>query len=123
MYVIFIFSAVSFGAPVLYGLSSYLVDVMTNVISKVDIPAEDLGTMSMPLTITKVSISPQFVMTYVVVSLVMTSVMGSLILGLISKGEGKQGFKLMPILIAISILVFFSVRFLVSVLLSGLLTF
>jgi flagellar protein FlaJ len=123
MYVIFIFSAVSFGAPLLYGLSSFLVDVMTNVISKVDIPAENMGTMSMPLTITKVSITPQFVMTYVITSLIMTSVMGSFILGLISKGEEKHGFKLIPILIAISLLVFFSVRFLVSALLSGLITF
>jgi pilus assembly protein TadC len=120
MYVIFIFAAVSFGAPVLYGLSSFLVDVMQNVISKVDIP-KDVGAMNMPLTITKVSISSDFVMTYVITSLVMTSVMGSLILGLISKGEEKQGFKLIPILIAVSILIFFSVRFLVSQLLGGLL--
>lgn len=123
MYVIFIFSAVCFGAPLLYGLSSFLVDVMTNVISKVDIPKESMGTLSMPLTITKVSITPEFVMTYVVTSLVMTAVMGSLILGLISKGEEKQGFKLIPILIAVSILIFFSVRFLVSALLGGLLSF
>ncbi|MFH1210852.1 MAG: type II secretion system F family protein [archaeon] len=123
MYVIFIFSAVSFGAPMLYGLSSFLVDVMKDVISKVEIPTDSVSTMNMPLTITKVSVSSEFIMTYVITSLVMTSVMGSLILGLISKGEEKQGFKLVPILVAISLLVFFTVRFLVSSLLSGLLTF
>jgi len=122
MYIIFIFSAVGFGAPVLYGLSSFLVDVMKDVISKVDIPKENISTMSMPLTITKVSISSEFIMTYIITSLVMTSVMGSLILGLISKGEEKQGFKLIPILIAISLLIFFSVRFLISLLLGGLMS-
>ncbi len=122
MYVIFIFSAVTFGAPLLYGLSSFLVDVMKEVISKVEIPRESISTMSMPLTISKVSISSEFIMTYVITSLVMTSVMGSLILGLISKGEEKQGFKLIPILIAVSVLIFFAVRFIVSTLLGGLLT-
>lgn len=123
MYIIFIFSAVGFGAPLLYGLSSFLVDVMKEVISKVEIPTESTGPMSMPLTITKVSISSEFVMTYVLTSLVMTSFMGSLIMGLISRGEEKQGFKLVPILIAISIVVFFAVRFLISKLLGGLLEF
>ncbi|MFH1331779.1 MAG: type II secretion system F family protein [archaeon] len=121
MYVIFIFSAVSFGAPLLYGLSSFLVDVMQDIISKVEIPEESVGTMSMPLTISQVSISSEFIMTYVITSLIMTAVMGSLILGLISKGEEKQGFKLVPIMIAVSLLIFFAVRFLVSALLGGLL--
>ncbi|MDP2908185.1 MAG: type II secretion system F family protein, partial [Nanoarchaeota archaeon] len=121
MYVIFIFSAVGLGAPMLYGLSSFLVEVMTNVLGKVEIPKTT--TMSMPINITQVSISIDFVIKYVITSLIITSILGSMVLGLINKGEEKQGLKYAPVLIGITLAVFFLVRFFINNLLTGLFTF
>ena len=121
MYVIFIFVAVGFGAPMLYALSSFLVEVLTNVLSSVEIP--QTGTLDLPVSITQVSISLDFVTKYVITALVVTSILGSMVLGLISKGEEKQGLKYAPILVAVTLAVFFVIRFLISTLLSGLFSF
>lgn len=121
MYVIFIFAAVGLGAPMLYALSSFLVEVLTNVLGSVDIPQGT--TMSMPINITQVGIGVDFVIKYVITSLVITSILGSMALGLISKGEEKQGLKYAPILIGVTLAVFFIIRFFIKNMLSGLFAF
>src|SRR3989344_3761980 len=78
LYIIFIFIAVGFGAPMLFGLSSYLVEI----------------------------------------TIVMSCIMGSFIIGLIAKGNVRDGFKYIPILLLISMTVFFGSRFLIKNLLS-----
>lgn len=120
MYVVFIFTAIGFGAPVLYALSSFLVEVMQRIISRVEIPKETASMINMPLTITNISINSEFVIMYATISLIITAALGSLILGEISKGEEKQGLRIMPILIALSLVLFFVARFVVSKLLGGL---
>src|SRR3989338_4839333 len=55
LYVIFIFIAVGLGAPVLFGLSSYLVEIMTATLANVDIPPT-AQTANLPLSLTKVTI-------------------------------------------------------------------
>ena len=52
--------------------------------------------------------------------MIATSIMGSLIIGLISRGKEKEGFKYIPILIVVTISLFFIVRFLIRNLLAGL---
>jgi len=119
-YVIFVFAAVCVGAPLLYALSTFLVEVLKNVIQNVEIPDT---TVNVPLTISEISIGSSFVMNYVIIALLTTSLLGSYIIGLISKGNGKQGLKLAPLMIGIGLLIFFTVRFLISSLLSGLIGF
>ncbi len=119
MYVIFIFSAICFGAPLLFGLSSFLVDVLTETLGGIDIPQEaGIGT-ALPMSFTEVHISSDFVVTFSIVFLITASVLGSLILGLIYKGKEREGIKFMPILIVISLIVFFLSRFAISNMLQG----
>jgi len=120
IYVIFIFTAIGFGAPVLFGLSSFLIDVMTDLFSKIEIPTTTGTGLNLPLTFSKVLIEPSFVMQYTITSMIVTSIMGSLVLGLIAKGKEKEGLKFIPILICITLPLFFLVKFLISNLLSGL---
>jgi len=119
IYVIFIFTAIAFGAPMLFGLSSFLVEVITDIFDKIEIP-ENTGTAFIPLSFTSVSIEPSFVLRYTITSMIVTSILGSLVLGLISKGKEKEGLKYIPILITITISLFFLVKFLIGSLLSGL---
>jgi archaeal flagellar protein FlaJ len=119
VYVIFIFSAIGFGAPMLFGLSSFLIEVITDIFSRIEIPTADVAS-TLPLSFSKVSITPKFVNTYVIISMMITSIMGSLIIGLISKGKEKEGLKYMPLLILLTLILFFTVKFLIGTLLSGL---
>src|SRR3989344_638015 len=111
-YVIFIFAAVAFGAPILFGLSSFLVEVLKQVFSQIDIPAS--AAVNIPIKISKISISTDFIVTYSIVSLVATSILSSLLIGGIVKGRGKEGFKYIPIMILITLVMFFTCRSLIS---------
>src|SRR3989338_4686616 len=109
MYVIFIFTAVCFGAPMLFGLSSFLVEVMTESLGAIEIPKT--AAAQMPISFSDISIDPSFVVFFSCFFLISSSILGALILGLISKGKEREGIKFMPILIVLSLLVFFLVRF------------
>jgi len=121
MYVIFIFAAVGFGAPLLFGLSSFLVEVLTEKLSSIELP--EATVTSLPVSFTEVSITPGFVIMFAVIFLITSSILGSLILGLISKGREREGIRFMPILIAISLAIFFLVRFAIKNMLGGLFGF
>ena len=121
LYVIFIFVAVGIGAPLLYGLSSFLIDVLTSILSKVDIPERAIS--GLPIKFSGVSIEKNFILTYAVVSLITTSIFGSLMMGLILKGEERRGAKFIPFLIAMTLSLFFITRFIMSKLLGGLFLF
>jgi archaeal flagellar protein FlaJ len=119
VYVIFIFAAIGFGAPVLFSLSSFLISVMKDVFSSVDIP-QTTASVDIPINFSEINLDPSFITQYTIISMVITSIMGSMILGLISKGEKKAGLKFMPVLIVLTISLFFIVRMVISTLLGGL---
>lgn len=119
MYVIFIFIAVAIGSPVLFGLSSFLVEVLTTNMASVEMPTTEV-TANLPLSFTKADISVDFVIMFSIVSLVSFSILGSLILGLISKGKERDGVKFIPVLIAISLALFFITRVVINGMLGGL---
>lgn len=107
MYVIFIFFAVAVGAPLLFGLSSVLVGVLSSLLK--DIPTEQAA-VNLPFTITKINISPDFVVYFAAIFIVVLDILASMILGLVGKGNEKDGLKYTLPLIAISLTVFFVSR-------------
>ena len=119
MYVIFIFAAVGFGAPLLFGLGSFLVEVLTTTLASVEIPQTTVSA-AVPIMFTEVSITPEFVIRFAIISLITNSILGSFILGLISKGKETRGVKYIPVLLALTISIFFFIRFVIKTMLSGL---
>ncbi len=120
MYVIFIFVAICLGAPLLFGLSSFLVGILKDNLGMVEIPRAAM--VSLPVSFGGMTIDTGFILMFIVVFLVTTGILGSLILGLISKGREREGIKYMPFLITISLAVFFLVRFVIEHSLGGLFT-
>jgi len=118
MYVIFIFVAVGMGSPMLFGLSSFLVEVLSDKLATIDLP--DASTSNMPMSFSEISISLDFVIMFSVIALVLNSILGSLILGLINKGKERAGFTYIPVLIGISVGTFFIIRFLIKNLLGSI---
>ncbi|MFH2028670.1 MAG: type II secretion system F family protein [Nanoarchaeota archaeon] len=107
MYVIFIFSAVCFGAPLLFGLSSFVVEVLTQSFGGINTSAA----VSLPISFSESSIDIKFVVMFSTVFLITSSFLGSLVLGLIAKGKERDGLRFMPLLVGISVGFFFFIRF------------
>ncbi len=118
LYVIFIFVAIGVGGPLLFGLSSYLIGVLTEILTKVAIPKTP--GVNLPFKISTVpTLDQAFVMQYSVAFLVTSVVLGSLVLGLINKGKEKEGVKYILPLMVIALTLFFIVRILVKNLLGA----
>jgi Flp pilus assembly protein TadB len=118
MYQIFIFFAVGVGAPALFSLSSVLVSVLTSIVG--DMPEMDSSVGSMPVTLSQISISTQFVGYYSLLLLVAMGILASLLLGLVNKGEEKEGLKYMAPILAISISIYFLLRYFLLRFFSGM---
>lgn len=112
MYVIFIFIAACVGAPLLFSLSSLLVETLTNILS--GLPEVEATSMTMPFTLSKISISINFIKYFSLFFIIVTNILASLVLGLVSKGDEKQGLKFLVPMLALGISIFFVLRFLLS---------
>jgi pilus assembly protein TadC len=107
MYVIFIFFAIAVGAPALFALSSVLVQILSTILGQLpDIPVQS----QLPFALTKITVSPEFVKYFAILFIMITNILGSLVLGTVSKGEEKEGVKYILPLTLISLTVFFLVR-------------
>ena len=106
MYAIFIFFAAGVGAPLLFGISTYLVGGFSQQISTIHTP--DSG--AIPISAGAISISPSFLVMFAVLALTITSLFGGLIVGIVKKGEEKAGLKYIPMLLFMSLAIFFLVR-------------
>ena len=112
MYFIFISAAICFAAPVLFALSSFLAEVITNQLAMVEIPT-DIG-IETPIAISKSEIEPSFIMNFILAVLTTLCVFGPLILGVIKEGDLKEGLKYLPILLTCSLGIFFLVRMIIK---------
>ncbi len=119
MYIIFIFVATSVGAPILFSLSSLLVETLTMTLSSVP-SLGDLTYAGLPFTLSSINISINFIKYFSLVFIIVTDILAALVLGLISKGEERQGLKYIGPMIIISVVLFFIVRFTLSGFVKGL---
>ncbi|MEN9626749.1 MAG: hypothetical protein RL557_1077 [archaeon] len=112
MYVIFIFLAISIFAPALFSLSNILVGILTEIFSSLpDIPQANVN---LPFNLSKINVSTTFIFYFSIIFIITIDILASLILGLVSKGEEKQGLTFLPILIVVSVGVFFLVKLVVG---------
>lgn len=112
MYVIFIFFAVAVGAPVLFGLSSVLVEIIINLTS--NLPEMVTMQSQLPFTFSEVPITVNFVIYFSLAFISVSNLISCFVIGLINKGDGKTGLKYFIPLIVISISLFFAVRIVLS---------
>ena len=120
MYVIFIFFAVGIGAPVLFSLSSILVEIVVEISSK--IPDVSSAQYTLPLTFSKVNITPDFIIYFSIIFIIVTDLISCLVIGLVNKGEAKTGLKYFIPLAVFSITTFFILRVILAKFLSGALS-
>ncbi len=109
MYVLFIFIAIVIGAPLLFAMSSFLVNLLTmnmNMIAK-EMPSDFDGMGGAPIKMGAAKISIDFIRTYTFISITLSCIFGAIIMGLILKGEEKQGLKYLPVMLIVAHLLYY----------------
>jgi len=122
MYSMFIIFASVLGSPLLFSISVYFIEMMSGLWSAQmadigDMPYQQSGLIKM----TGSQVSPSEMFIFAIATIIMTTVFGSLIIGLIQGGKEKRGLKYIPFLTGGALLVFFVIRFLITTMFSSLL--
>lgn len=117
MYVIFIFLAVSMFSPGLFSLSGVLVETLTDMMGGI---SADSVPANMPISFTSISITESFIFWFSISFILMMDIMASMILGLVGKGDEKEGVRYLPIMILLSLGIFFASSRILSAVMGGL---
>jgi flagellar protein FlaJ len=113
MYTIFIAFAGCVGAPVLYALSGFLIGTISDLGRSISIPAS--SSVKTPfMKFGGLDLSPEFLLLFSVFAMIITTVGGSIIVGLISSGKEKNGIKYIPIFVTLAFLIFFMAQMFVA---------
>jgi len=122
MYILLIFFAAAFGAPLLFGISSFIVQILASQMANIPSIAP-AATQGLPSNLTAFStfgsnagarISVDFIMLFSMVSLSLTTIFASLTIGVINTGKEKDGLKYILLIGLIGFSLFFIVRFLLT---------
>ncbi len=117
MYIIFIFLVVSIFAPALFSLSNLLVEMLTKILG--GIPEID-ASLDIPFKMSKINVSLDFINYFSLVFIITIDVLASMILGLVSKGEEKEGVKYLPAILILSISIFYGAKIFIGNFMSGI---
>ncbi|MFH1225258.1 MAG: type II secretion system F family protein [Candidatus Diapherotrites archaeon] len=118
MYVLLIFFSSAMGGPILFGVSSFIVQILgaqTANMPHLDISSLPGGGGSSAGIAAMASgggasIPPDFVMLFSEICLVVTAIFAALTMGVINTGKEQGGAKFIPIILVISFVLFFAVR-------------
>lgn len=102
-YVIFISFATIVAAPLLFALSSHLLSIINNIMSKIDIPS---GVTSFSINLSGGGMSINDFRIFAITCLIITSYFSSIIIATIKKGEIKAGLRYIPIFMISTVLLF-----------------
>jgi flagellar protein FlaJ len=119
MYAIFIAFAGCLGAPGLYALSGYLTTTTSQLTPDISMNTELTSKVSF-IQMGGMQISEEFLFNFSIAAILITTVFGGLILGLINSGKEKDGLKYAPILAILGLVVFFGATFLVNTMFSSI---
>jgi flagellar protein FlaJ len=118
-YSIFILMAAGFGAPLLFAISTSLIETIIKLTANIRLPPPTV--LSQMPTFIRIgaapAISPEFLTWFAVAAMVLISFFSSLIIGLIEKGDERDGIKFIPIILTISFGIFFLTKIAVKTLL------
>lgn len=107
-YVIFIIAAVCMGAPFLFATSSFLVEVLSGILGTLELGATPAGFV--PIAIQGGALPIGLVVPFAVVLLSLVGFMSALIIGQISRGRARAGLAYAPVIMLVSLGLFFVFR-------------
>jgi len=125
VYELFIIAAATIGAPLLYGVASFLIDIISEMKTKMNLGDAMAATASyMPIFGGSAdAVSPEVVFQFSIAALVITSFFGALTAGVISKGRESSGYIYIPLMLTLALGMFFLTKFALETLLKGAFVF
>ncbi len=120
VYQLFMFSAAAIGAPLLYSVTSFLIQVISDTRAKVGTGITAESAQGLPFFGTSNAISPELIVSFSIVAIIITAFFSALAAGVISKGKESQGISYIPALLAIGLFLFFAGRVILNLLLGNL---
>ena len=106
MYGIFIGFAGCVGAPMLYALSTYLVSTIGSLGGTAQVPTEFQSRIPM-MSFGEMAVDEGFLFMFSLAAILITTVFGGLIIGIIDSGKEKAGIKYIPLMLLCGLVVFF----------------
>ncbi len=122
-YELFIMAAITLGAPLLYGVATFLVDIMIKIRGKIS--AGDSAQLSGGSGIFKgkLLLTTDGVTLFAVVAIVITVLFGCMAVGVMGSGKRMEGLKYFPFLTFIALGILFGIRFGLDSMLKGMVGF
>ncbi len=120
-YVLFIMAAITFGAPLLYGISSFLVEIMLKIKSKIGAGAEEASAMgSVSIFKGKLAFTADSVTLFAALAITITVFFGCMTVGVMSSGKRVDGLKYFPVVWLIAMGILFGIKAGLGAVLGGL---
>ncbi len=128
IYIMLIFFSAIFGTPVLFAISSFIVQILSKQLASV--PTIDLGNIPTSGSLapikafasgTRSAVTPDFVMEFAMIALFVTTIFSCLTIGVINSGKEINGLKFLIPLMVCAFFVFFAVRTVLLLVFGGLL--
>ncbi|MBN2127535.1 MAG: type II secretion system F family protein [Candidatus Diapherotrites archaeon] len=120
IYVLLIFFTAAIGAPILFGISSFIAEVLSarmNSFASIDLSGAAMsgkaGMVSNMISGAS-ALSTEFLLTFTIISLIITSIFSSLTIGVINSGKESNGAKFIPLILLISFALFFAIRWIMA---------
>jgi hypothetical protein len=111
MYALILIIATCIGAPALFGVALYEVETLQSFVSI--IPANEGNTYT-GLGVSSNSVDLNMLKIIIIISLIVNNVFGALMIGLLENEKAKEGVKLIPVFLIITLSIFFAVNYLVK---------
>ncbi len=122
MYSMFIIFASVLGAPLLFAVSVYFIDMIGGFWGdKTEEVSSHMSSGFMKMTGPQIEVADMIL--FSVACIILTTVFGSLIIGLIQTGKEKRGLKYVPLLTGSAVFIFFAVRYVITSLFGSFLGF
>jgi len=109
-YVLFIVAAVTFGGPLLYGVASFLVDIMLKIKQKLVIGADSSLAGQIGVFKGQLMLTPEGVAIFSSAAILITVFFGCMAVGIMQSGRRMDGLKYFPMLAVIALAILFFVR-------------
>lgn len=118
MYTIFIMMAAVIGAPLLFSISVYMSETTANMWSNTELSKmKSVGELG--LSFQKPQVNTEFFQTFAVMAIITINFFASLIMSEIKNANVKEGAKYIPILVTVSVGLFYLIKGAISGLMGG----
>lgn len=110
----FIVFALLIGAPLLFAASVQFITIFDKIFTKVDIESLSQKMQGSMIAMQKMAITPEFFMNYATITLAVSGFFGAFIIGIMREGKLTAGITMIPVLMALSIVIFLAFNYVLT---------